>query len=66
MPLVIFIVLVAVIGLVYVLASRAGSPLSIPWINAGGRQGADTTALRGIEDDVIDAAGNRPPKDLAP
>ena len=39
---------------------------SIPWMNYGGKQGADVNAMRALEDEVTKGAGVHTPKDPAP
>jgi hypothetical protein len=66
MPWLLLIILLAVLGVLFVLASRPGRAKYIPRIDFGGRQGADRNVLRALEDDVTDLAGVHPPKDPAP
>ena len=39
---------------------------SLPWINYGGKQGPDVSAMRVLEDEVTRGASVRIPKDPAP
>ena len=58
----------ALVLLTLLLLLNSGRALttSIPWINYGGKQGADVNAMRVLEDEVTKGAGVHTPKDPAP
>ena len=54
------------VALLLYLHGRTGLTKYLPWVDFGGKQPADVNAMRVLEDDVTELAGQHPPKDLAP
>jgi hypothetical protein len=57
---------VVLLALLLLLNSRPELMRSLPFINYGGKQGADVNAIRVLEDEVTKSAGVQTPKDPAP
>lgn len=68
MPWLVIGVVLALVGLLLLASTRRTPYRYIPWINFnfGGNRPPDTNALRALEDDAVELARDRPPKDVAP